>query len=342
MSDAAQLGDVLTSPSWLLTSFDAESELLIFTETNLDILTKSAFIDGRTPLSQTGRTAAFELKDARAWLRDAPSQTTPDRIIAHVGWCGSSLLARTLDATGACQTYKEPQVLIELSALKTASSPLARDEEEWSNLVAVVRSQFRKAYDGRMAVLKPSNWPVNLLPDLCAGNARAIFLTSSPLAYMLAILRGGEERRWFLLRFVQNLRQDFPDVERAVSEVERAAGLSKLQRLLRWALIVLFAQERVFAQCRRPMPQHATVTLSGEDFIRCPQEHLSTVAATLGLPLSEAEQRAAIDAAFAFSAKVPSAAFDGAAEAALNRRLYGVHSMDLDQALAWREEWRFA
>src|SRR5690606_36735735 len=89
---------ILGDPAWLLAGFDAARREWSFVETTRGVLTASAFIDGRTPLSPSGRHARIPLAVSNAWLAEAQSNSKVDRFVGHVGFCGSSLVARALDA----------------------------------------------------------------------------------------------------------------------------------------------------------------------------------------------------------------------------------------------------
>ncbi len=333
MFDVSHANDPLTNPAWLLTGFDVDARRFAFVETSRDILLSSAFIDGRTPLSFSNRIATAELREATAWRRsvDAP----PLRIIAHVGFCGSSLLAHALDETGVCLTFKEPQAITDLSGLKTNAHPITRADHEWRQIVDLTASQFVKAFPGLTSVLKLSNWPVNLLPDLCALDSRIVFLTTSPRDYLLAILRGGRERSWFMLQFMQKLRRDFSGVDEAIAGVEKGVAGNSWQLILRGSLVALAAQEQLFARVSAELGSRS-VTLQSEALMSTPDETLEIVANTLELPIRRVHRRRAIRAAFASSSKQPWAKFDAAAHAGSNERLLKLFAGEIEEALQWR------
>lgn len=335
MFDGSDCLDVMDEPAWLLTGFDVNTRDLTFVETTRETLASSAFIDGRTPLSRSGKTATISLKEASSRLRSTEIGDNIDRLIAHVGFCGSTLLAQALDATAVCQTFKEPQVITEISALKTLRHPITRDEEEWQRVLDVVKSQFRKAFGQRTPVTKLSNWPVNLLPDLIDVNSRAVFLTADPREYMLAILRGGDERVSFTLTFARKLRRDFPGVHAAIGALEADPRMTRWQLILRCALIVLRVQEQVF-ECVAGSAG-ANLRLNGRGLLTSPDETLAGVAETLALPLRRAERRRAVREAFSASSKQPWSSFDAGAHAASNKKVLDVFGGEIDLALRWDE-----
>ena len=335
MFDVTDCLNVMDDPAWLLTGFDVNTRELTFVETTRETLASSAFIDGRTPLSRSGKTATISLREASSQLRSVEIGDDIDRLIAHVGFCGSTLLAQALDATAVCQTFKEPQVITEISALKTLRHPITQREDEWRRLLDVVKSQFRKAFGQRMAIAKLSNWPVNLLPDLIDANTRAVFLTAEPREYLLAILRGGDERVSFTLTFARKLRRDFLGVHSAIAELEADPRMTRWQLILRCALIVLRVQEQVFESVGGSAG--ANLRLDGRDLLTSPDQTLAAVAEALALPLRRAERRRAIREAFSASSKQPWSSFDANAHAASNQKILDVFAGEIDLALRWYE-----
>ena len=309
---------------------------LLFVETTGDLLDGLPFMDGRRPLSASGRARLVHLDDAAECLHALECSGEPDRLIAHVGFCGSTLLARTLDATSLYQTYKEPQSIIDASAAKSVFHPLARDRDDWGGLMAVLRSQFRKSFSNRTAVLKPSNWPLNVLPDLVNSNTRAVFLTADPYAYLVAILRGGDERVRFMLQFVRNLGVDFPRLRESVHAIERERGITPARLVLKVSLLALDVQEQMFARVKRGMAPDRFLSLTTEELIKQPERSLSAVSATFAARLDGAKQSDAVRAAFAQSAKQPWMGFDAQAEAMANGRVRARFQRDIEHALAWR------
>jgi hypothetical protein len=115
--------------------------------------------------------------------------------IFHVAHCGSTLLARALDAPGANLVLREPLALRQLA--------LAPDPAR----LAVTTAMLSKRYQADAPTLIKANVPVNfLLPELVALNpgARAIFLYLGLDDYLLAILRSDDHRAW-LRRVTQQL-----------------------------------------------------------------------------------------------------------------------------------------
>jgi hypothetical protein len=335
MFDVSDCFAVIDDPAWLLTGFDVNKGQLTFVETTRETLASSAFIDGRTPLSRSGKTATISLREASSQLRSIETADLVDRLIAHVGFCGSTLLAQALDATAVCQTFKEPQIITEISALKTLRHPITRDEEEWRRLLDVVKSQFRKAFGQRVPIAKLSNWPVNLLPDLIDANTRVVFLTAEPREYMLAILRGGDERVSFTLTFARKLRRDFPGVHAAIGALEADPRMTRWQLILRCALIALRVQEEVFESAGASAG--ASLRLDGRNLLTSPEQTLAAVADTLALPLRRAQRRRAIREAFSAQSKQPWSSFDANAHAASNKKVLDVFAGEIDLALRWYE-----
>ena len=71
--------DILESANWLLTGFNYAGRSLTFIETNREILVSSSFIDGRAPLSMTGRLACIDLDEAAEWTTRGGHPAAPVR-----------------------------------------------------------------------------------------------------------------------------------------------------------------------------------------------------------------------------------------------------------------------
>jgi hypothetical protein len=328
----------MESAEWLFTCFDATSRRLWFSETTREILTSASFLDGRTPVSSSGRTVCIEFNDAVTWRRRDDVQSIPDRLVAHVGFCGSTLAARVLDATAVCQSYKEPQVVTDISALKTLSHTFYKSEADWRELIALVKSQFRKSFDGLAPVLKASNWWVNLLPDLCSTHSRVVFMTSEPRDYLIAVLRGGSWRVRFLLLFAKKLRNDFPQVHQAISAIESTPAIGKGQLVLRTALIALAVQRQMFQFVADKLPPAQRLIVDGRSFIEAPEKWLAEMSEALALPIPDNERSRAARLALATSSKEPATLFDPEAHKALSNRVSAAFQMEIQEALDWGQD----
>src|SRR5690606_3105325 len=202
-----------------------------------------------------------------------------------------------------------------LSALRSARHELWRDVKVWRQLLALASSQFRKAFDGSVGIVKLSNWPANLLVELCCtSDARSVFLVAGCEDYLVAVLRGGDERARFILRFVQGLRGDFAGVDQAVRVVESTPDLTWWQRVLRCALIALAAQCEIF-ELVQARAQGRSGLLDGGKLLEQPDQSLAQIGRLLDLPLRRSHRRRAVKNAFSQASKAPWVAFDPSAHA---------------------------
>lgn len=183
----------------------------------------------------------------RVPLADVAAQAPPLQPagwIFHIAHCGSTLLARALDALGA------PLVLREPLALRQAAA--AGDDA----LLDLAQRMAARRYSGAGATLVKANVPVNFaLPQIAASQpqAPAIFLQHGLRDYLLAILRSDSHRQW-LRRVSAELSQHLGDAP-ATTDAERAAAL--------W-----LAQRRHFTAALATMP--AARTLDAERFFAEP------------------------------------------------------------------------
>jgi hypothetical protein len=326
--------DVLDSPKWLLSSLDYARHRFHFVETSRDLVRLSPFLDGRTPISVGGNEVIVTFDEALAWLEKAPPPAIG--VIQHVGFCGSTLLSRLLDATCACTVYREPQTLIELSTARSDLALMYQDPHLWRAIFRVAAFQFAKGF-GERGVLKPSNWALNLMNDWTRADLGAgfVFITTTPEDYLVSILRGGAERVAFTLKFVSQLRKNADVATPLIAEVEDDAAINPAQRILRFSLIALVAQMRAFARAASGLDPSRYATTTYADIVGDPQGVIARCRTALGLAARDGDADAAIADTLAVHAKTIEEPFDRARQAFIDGRIrINAHS-DIENALAW-------
>ena len=98
----------------LLHRIDSRAGLMTFVPTTRAALAAPAFIDGRTPFA-TGPEIAVSLDAMLATAVEGAASRAPQRYILHMGFCGSTLLARLLDRPGTVLTLREPAALTDIA-----------------------------------------------------------------------------------------------------------------------------------------------------------------------------------------------------------------------------------
>lgn len=329
---------ILDAPHWLLTGLAGGR--LQFIETTRDLLRAASFLDGRTPLSNSGRTSEVELAAARTWIETARS---PRPLwIAHTAFCGSTLLSRLIEATARCLVYREPVAFNEVSSRRP---PMGQGPEAplWSTLLKLTIAQFQKQFAiDEPAVVKLSNWPADLIPDLCLmhGEARAVFVTMTPDAFLATVLQGGPERVKYMIRFSNHLARHIPELSVLNDRIDADTQVSVAQRGLRRCLVTLRAQQSLLDSVYSRMPPDRALWLTFDEVQKTPVECASRARATLGLPATSEGEHDAISAVMARHAKSPDLGFNAASAAQARAAVVQRFGAELDHALQWGAELR--
>lgn len=295
--------DLFASPDHYLHSFDGDAA--VFMPMDRAAYHRSIFLDGRISPA-VDQTMALPV----APLTARSPKPAPINWIFHMAHCGSTLLARALDAPEASLVLREP-----LALRQTAIRPDAKR-------LALVLAMLGKRYRADAPTLVKANVPVNfLLPQLAEtdAGARAILLYLPLRAYLLAILRSENHRTW--LRNVTGQLASYLGDLSSLTDAERAAAL--------W-----LAQVDAFTRALADMP-HARA-LNAEAFFTDPTAILALAARHLGVPISGAVLDAAVAGPlFATYSKNPELAFDNATRIARRVEVEQAISPELDAAEAW-------
>ncbi len=299
------IDDLFASPDHYLHSYEGDTAL--FVPMDRAAYHRSIFLDGRIQPAATG-TMALPL----ATLSGSILRSARTAWIFHMAHCGSTLLARALDDTGASLVLRVP-----LALRQTAIQPEPLK-------LALTTAMIGKRYRADAPTLVKANVPVNfLLPQLAAidGEAAAILLYLPLRDYLLAILRSDNHRNW--LRNVTGLMAPHLGDLSALSDAERAAAL--------W-----LAQIDRFAQTLGALPNARA--LDAERFFTDPLPVLTAAATQLGIPLSRTTlEQTVVGPLFATYSKNPQVAFDNAARLARRAELERAIGPELDAASAWIE-----
>ena len=144
------------------------------------------------------------------------------RYIFHTAFCGSTLLARTLDSAGSRFCYREPGVLNSLGwqrQWKVESPTKWKRAIEW---VYFMLSRWASA--GEVPIVKTHNNALGLVgdlltPHLAAPAGTALFLYSSLEDYLLSVLKTQQRREWV---------RDQLSADTVIAEIARPYMPSKL------------------------------------------------------------------------------------------------------------------
>lgn len=201
---------------------------------------RSAFLDGRE---------TFWSREEVVPLRPSRQHPHPARrFVFHVGFCGSTLLARLLDSLGDVLVLREPQCLTDIASQRghiargEAVAPLGTLVDHALGCLGSVGAPDEKV------VIKPSNWVNPLLSQLFAfgrSGSRAVFLSTQRRAYLGACFRGGRPRLDFCLRLAAGVASVTPDGGEMLrlalhSDDDPLAVAARGVALLHWMQVQLF------------------------------------------------------------------------------------------------------
>lgn len=274
---------IAASPDHYLHSFEGGDAVIV--PMDRAAYARSIFLDARISPARDGAALV-----PAAQLADAAPQAATTAWIFHVAHCGSTLLARALEAMSNGLILREPMALRQL-ALEPDPARLR-----------LVLAMLSRRYGGEEPTLVKANVPVNaLLLQIAAADpaAPAVFLHLGLEDYALAVLRSPQHRGW-----VRDIAVRFAGAPAAARDAECLAAL--------WLW-----QMRAFLAALEAMPQ--VVTLDAERFYADPASTLTALAPRLGRPAVPARIAEVVAGPlFSTYSKRPGVAFDNAAR--LERR----------------------
>jgi hypothetical protein len=325
--------DVARDSRFLLHRIDPVRRELEFRQTTAEAVRNAAFIDGRTDIwTEPPVLLPF---DAAAPAAPAPAQSF--RIIFHMNFCGSTLLARLLDAPGKVLALKEPNCLVDLGAWKTELQPRNGAATDFHSMLRLAVAMLgRRWAAGEEIVVKPPGWANNLIDDLVAasGGMRALFLTIARERFLEAVLRGGSERMAFTARLAAHLA---PSVERGSERLQAAidSNTEPMGKIARLALVAHDFELRLFERAIGRLDEAEIIDFAGLE--ESPFEAATMAAAALQLGLDQAEIEVNCDRWAQANVKAD-AAYSAAHRGSENAEVRATYGALIDDALAWAED----
>ena len=314
-------------PHWFPQNLDwAEGELVLI-PTSRDRLSSQPFMDGRSDFSM-GEPQRLSLSQA---LAGSPEQVPqPDRMIFHVGFCGSTLLATVLDQPGRTFVLREPNLLAELAGAH-------RDGVAIDEALSFARRLLRRRWSpNEFVVCKPSNWVNNLLPQFVSEPTavRPLFMTMNARSFLVAAFRGGRDRLAFLIRLAAHLSsalEDGPNLWR-IGSVTTADPLDRAARLV---LLAHELQMRLFAAAQAHGRWDDKHCLEFSEVQRDLPAAAGKASRALGLSLSGSELARAVRLMDDKHAKQTGLHFSAARRVCQDRDVEQHHGSRINAALAW-------
>jgi hypothetical protein len=281
--------------------------ILVFVSMSRDTLIQSVALDGGWAVLTSDTTLKADIPKL---LRRRPQRTL--QFILHSAFCGSTLLARYLEALPHCLVLKEPQVLSQLAKLK--GRELATGQPDWwPDWFEVVLAMLARGYDSDSAVVVKASSTCNSLGNKLLDHderTRIVFLYSCLKTFLLQVLKSEDRRRW--------LRKHMDDLARSMARVPflagiRAEDMTDAQRASAMWLVNSFHCQSLL---RRP-DSHRVLLLDGESLMSRPNETVLAAADFLGLVNDNASRAVLVDLpALSRHAKDSSLQYDAIARAA--------------------------
>lgn len=332
---------VLCSPQNFLHSINIKAGVFEFVSTSRSRLSELSFLDGRVPLNESKQTIQLPIDKVLNWYQTETVRNNSElnRFIFHMSFCGSTLLARTLDRPGRVLSYKEPQILLQLAELKSHESSLYRDRGRWKPLISFVLSQLRLQFNpGEATIIKPSNWLNSMLPELLfdGGDSKIVLLSISREEFLTSVFRGGGERVQFMYSVLRHLKKAFPEYSSVVSDAE-ASSQDSLDLFSRLALVTHAIQSKAFSRVADLMPAADVFHCSYKQLMNDPAEQLKILSEVLQLGMQDNELAGAISTNFAKHSKVNQRKFDINQSEQVNADVMKAYSGNFSKALVWAD-----
>lgn len=331
-----QAHELLAEPSYFLHGLDSASDRALFIPTTSELLREAAFIDGRTAIA-TG--APIEARLSELIGAEARRASGPDRYIFHMGFCGSTLLARLLDWPGASLALKEPNCLVDLANEKTASARSGKADDDFGRRLAFARAMLRRRWrDDEAIVVKPSSWINNLLDEFCAvpGELLPVFVTIDRNLFVRAVFRGGTDRiahvaqlAWHLAPFVPGGDQLVgAAIDTAGDSLAKAANLAVLAHHLEMSLVERALDAGGWGRDR---------VIDFDDIARAPLEAAGRANALLKLGLSSDDLERSLETHGRIHSKAPTFAFHADQRAREDATVEANYGSVMRAAIEWAD-----
>lgn len=306
-----------------------EGEAVVAT-TDRSRLASASFLDGRETF--------WGEQILRPLIPSTTGGTRATRFVFHVGFAGSTLLARLLDTPGQVVALKEPQCLADIAGQReriAAGEAIA----SLDHLLDFALHELGKVGDEDISVVvKPTNWVNSLLPELCAPGRleHAVFVSMHRRHYLGATFRGGNERLAFCARLAGQVAPVVPGGN-SLLQAALAPTRDPFDRMARIMAVLHWLQEALFddAIARNGWPD--TVRIDFEDLVADPEAVVARARRHLALPAHPSEPgRAAI--LMKRHTKDPSHAFRPAARAREDEFIEQRYGGCFDAAIAWLDD----
>ena len=230
--EAANVLKIVADPEWLPHMFSPAGDSLVFVRVPQDVRDAHPFLNGEALHGLDRVTLSYEAVREAARSLD----TVPMHFVFHTALCGSTLLAKALEATGSTVALKEPAILLNLYFRFTRGDEAA----ELRRLDLVLSLLARPLGGSRSIVVKPPCMVGPLIRHIMRlrPQARAVLLHSDIRSFLLAVAKRGIRGRSWGRQIFANCRRAIPlefgyDADETLQHTDlQIAGLAWLMR--RW------------------------------------------------------------------------------------------------------------
>ena len=309
----------------LLHRIDPLAGLTHYVSTDIARIQDSTFLDGRE--------CFWDRVQTRPIVNHA-GRTQGMRFLFHMGFCGSTLLARLLGTEGTL-VMREPQCLTDIAATRTRILAGQAEQDLAGYTSFALNALGAVAPPEEALLIKPSNWANSLIEPLVAAchDPAALYLTTEPRAFLRAAFRGGRDRLEFCIRLAVELAAAVPGANDRLRQAT-STGPDPLDRAARIVTLLWAMQRELFARAMACANQPASCLMDYAELVEDPQAAAIRAAQLLGLPAPDfASSR--VQALLGRHSKDPQSAYDPARRSANDAELERHHAARFDTALEW-------
>lgn len=307
-------------PSWFPAQFDPASDAIGFRRMTVDAIAAASFLARR----------AVTLDDAilRAPRRELEIDACAPQaaFLFHTAFCGSTLLARTLQDPPRIVSLREPQILLDIAHAAGQAAPGAMDEALRTALGLLARPWTD---DGR-CLIKPTNQANSLLPAILRlSGGRAILLYSSLPEFILSCCKKLPAAETFVLWMARHFLRG--------SRLQDALGVRWDQpfHFVEACVLAWHAQIELFADALVADAADRLRSLDFATLLADPPAAVPASARWLGLGADDDFWKARAAVEFSRNAKHVERSYDAARRAEEREALLQRYRGLVEAALAW-------
>jgi len=324
VSGASNVALDLAEPTCFALDYDPAMDRVLLARIDSDVIAQSSFLDGRTPLS-SGPAQSVSVADC------IPKQHAP-AMLFHTAFCGSTLLARALQAPPAVMSLREPSALLALAmaSLKPDIVPPAQVERAARVVLGLLG---RPWVVGGRVLIKPTNQVNRILPLLLriSPQSRVLLLHSSLEQFLMSCLKklpaAEQQVRWMAQALLPGtqlaLRLDIP--------------LTHPFNLVESAVLTWYAQMEIYALALSADPDNRLCSIDIDTLLAAPTRSVAAAADHLRLPAAHEGLEARVIETFSRNAKAQDRAFDSTQRERENALMQQRYGDVIQQAMQWAE-----